>query len=134
MANQVAGSQTKLAADVAQLQTDVESLNSNFNQRGQKTLLAVCNAVDDFTLEDSIQNYKYIFVRLGYYNSGYANYGTAMIPVSDIDVNTDTVYAQRIVGYASSNQVIVDLLFTSNTTVKVITKQNVNVARVWGIK
>lgn len=29
MANQVAGSQTKLAADVAQLQTDVESLNSN---------------------------------------------------------------------------------------------------------
>ena len=97
-------------------------------------MLAVCNAVDDFTLEDSIQNYKFIFVRLGYYNSGYANYGTAMIPVSDIAVNTETVYAQRILGYAGSNQAVVDLLFTSNTTVKVITKQNVNVARVYGIK
>ena len=33
MANQVAGSQTKLAADVTQLKTDVESLNSNLTQR-----------------------------------------------------------------------------------------------------
>ena len=33
MANQVAGSQTKLAADVAQLQTDVGSLNSKLANR-----------------------------------------------------------------------------------------------------
>ena len=33
MANQVAGSQTKLAADVAQLQTDIESLNSKLGRQ-----------------------------------------------------------------------------------------------------
>ena len=35
MANQVAGSQTKVAADVAQLKTDVESLNSNLTIRSK---------------------------------------------------------------------------------------------------
>ena len=39
MANQVAGSQTKLAADVAQLQTDVGSLNSEIEETVTPKLL-----------------------------------------------------------------------------------------------
>ena len=55
------------------------------------------------TLSESIANYKFLVIRVGYYQSGYPTYGVVTIPVSSQSISTSDTYATScIIGVDST--------------------------------
>ena len=50
----------------------------------------------ELILNDSIRNYKFLFVSFGYYGTGYPCYGCLFIPVCIVPTTDDSTYTFRV--------------------------------------
>lgn len=101
---------------------------------GSLTDLGYKNGTGDFSLSESIQNFRFIFIRYGYYASGYSNYGTAIIPVSSITVSSDSTYGVRVIGYTNNGLQNALILFKTNTSASILVNSTGDYVRIMGIK
>lgn len=111
------------------LNSNIENLDKTADDLGSR------QNTGEISLSSSIQNYRFIQVRVGYYASGYSNFGSLVIPVSTINVNSDSVYAYRVVCYANNTVGFVDVHFKENAKVQVtVNTLNGSYVRITGIK
>lgn len=103
--------------------------------RGKKTLLLQKQGTGTASLNDSIRNYKYLFVVVSYYNSGNPKYGQMLIPVDCIAVANDSVYAFSLLAEdGNATQKGASLYFPSETSVNVqYIYNNDRYVVIWGI-
>ena len=109
---EVAGSQTSV-------QNQIDTLNSNLENIGASVALGSHQGTGTFSLSQSIRNFRFIYIQIGYYASGYPQYGQALIPVSRIAINSSETYAIRVVMHDSSAG-SAQILFTSETAGNVL--------------
>lgn len=105
------------------LKTNIDTLNSNIANIGSAVDLGSHQGTGTFTLSESIKNFRFIYIKIGYYASGNPQFGQALIPVSRIPINSSESYSMRIVTFdstAGSSKV----LFTSETVCNVLSIQN----------
>lgn len=59
---------------------ELSSLESGLTNMGNITKLGYVQGTGEVSLSDGIDNYRYLFFTVGYYDSGFPSYGTAMFP------------------------------------------------------
>lgn len=112
----------------------LKTLNDKITALGTSTALGYTKVVGQYTLSEAFTNFKYIYIRVGYYNSGYPAFGALFIPTSQIVSSTDAAYANRVIYYSGSAVQYADILFESGTTVNIITNTDNQFIRFFGIK
>lgn len=116
------------------INNEVTTLNSNVADIGSAVSLGNHQGTGTFTLSESINNFRFIYLQIGYYASGYPQFGQALLPVSRITINSSDTYAIRIVTFDStvgSSKV----LFTSANVCNVLSIQaNTWYTAIYGIK
>lgn len=76
------------------------------------------------TLNDNIDNYRFIFIKIGYYQSGYPNFGNICLPVTCIPRTTDSEFVFTI-SCANNSQ------FAGTTSIRFDTSTVLNVLNIW---
>ena len=104
----------------------------NYRHDDFKTAVPIGNkqGTGELTLSDSIQNYRFLFVSLGFYGSGFPSYGSLFIPVNIINVTGNGDFNFRVNGYYSGNTYYSIFYFLSPSKVKInaMVDQNVYIA------
>ena len=86
------------------------------------------------TLSNNISNFRFLYIRVGFYSSGFANYGTALIPTDGLNLTSDTTYAITIPVYESAAG-CVRVGFNNATTLRVDSTYNADRwVAVYGVK
>lgn len=97
----------------------VSILNSKLTDIGTSVNLGNIQGTGTITLRESIRNFRFIYIQIGYYGSGFPSYGQVLIPTSKISINTSTSYSMNIPTFGDAvgrSQI----LFTSENTCNVL--------------
>ena len=86
---------------------------------GSRTFLGSKQGTGTVTLSESIKHFRYLYIRVGFYSSGYASYGQMLMPVDCISINSDSTYDNIIVCSEGSTVGGVKFGFTDETTFRV---------------
>lgn len=62
------------------ISNELASLESGLTNIGNVTKLGYVQGTGEVSLSDDMDNYRYLFFTVGYYDSGFPSYGTAMFP------------------------------------------------------
>lgn len=99
---------------------------------GSDTDLGDVQGSGTITLADSVSNYRFIQIRIGYYTSGYPCFGQALLPVSTLYIGPDNITTSIAFSDGNING-RVDISFLSATSVKVVNTSGTLYTKVVGI-
>lgn len=111
--------------------TSVEDALANI---GNDTNLGNVQGSGTIALDDSVSNYRFIQILIGYYSSGYPCFGQALLPVSTLLITADDIPAT--VAFSDRNGTIsgkADISFLSATSVKVVNTSSTVYTKIVGI-
>lgn len=133
-ASQVNFNKTGTDLESTQTENAIKEVNGKVNAIGRNTDLGNVQGSGTITLADSVKNYRFVQILIGYYASGYPCFGQALLPVLVVPKTTDdlpiTVAFSDINGTTSGKA---DISFLSATSVKVVNTSDAVYTRVVGI-
>jgi hypothetical protein len=97
---------------VTSVEEALDDVKSGLTNMGNVTKLGYVQGTGEVSLSDNFNNYRYLFFTVGYYDSGYPSYGTAMFPT----LMAPRGVAARVVCATEDDTNAKSVVFTLNDT------------------